>query len=255
MRYRDEGADELVFYDIGASPEGRTVDAGWVERVARVIDIPFCVAGGIRSVDGAHGAACRRGQGFGQHAGAGASGAGLRAGRRVRRAVRGGRHRLDPRRGRRVAGAQPHRRSGADARAGAHARLGGQAQALGAGEIVLNCMGSDGVRAATTSRSCGGARGVRGAAGGFRRRRLRGPFRRSLRMTPTSMQHWRRACSIPARCRSRNSSAGCARAASRCAMPDPRTPPDLDFDPGSLDWAKQDGLCRRSCSTPTACRC
>ncbi len=50
-RYRDEGADELVFYDITASPEGRSVDRGWVERVARVIDIPFCVAGGIRSVD------------------------------------------------------------------------------------------------------------------------------------------------------------------------------------------------------------
>ena len=51
LRSRDEGADELVFYDITASPEGRSVDRGWVERVARVIDIPFCVAGGIRSVD------------------------------------------------------------------------------------------------------------------------------------------------------------------------------------------------------------
>jgi len=49
-RYRDEGADELVFYDITASPDGRTVDRGWVSRVAAVIDIPFCVAGGIRSV-------------------------------------------------------------------------------------------------------------------------------------------------------------------------------------------------------------
>jgi len=50
LRYRDEGADELVFYDITASPEGRTVDRGWVECVARIIDIPFCVAGGIGSV-------------------------------------------------------------------------------------------------------------------------------------------------------------------------------------------------------------
>jgi cyclase len=49
-RYRDEGADELVFYDITASPEGRSVDREWVSRVARVLDIPFCVAGGIRSV-------------------------------------------------------------------------------------------------------------------------------------------------------------------------------------------------------------
>ena len=53
LRYRDEGADELVFYDITASPEGRSVDRTWVERVARVIDIPFCVAGGIRSVEDA----------------------------------------------------------------------------------------------------------------------------------------------------------------------------------------------------------
>lgn len=49
-RYRDEGADELVFYDITASPEARSVDRGWISRVARVLDIPFCVAGGIRSV-------------------------------------------------------------------------------------------------------------------------------------------------------------------------------------------------------------
>ncbi|MEY4933048.1 MAG: hypothetical protein RLZZ403_1368 [Pseudomonadota bacterium] len=49
-RYREEGADELVFYDITASPDGRSVDRSWVRRVARLLDIPFCVAGGIRSV-------------------------------------------------------------------------------------------------------------------------------------------------------------------------------------------------------------
>jgi len=49
-RYRDDGADELVFYDISASPEGRSVDRTWVSRVARTLDIPFCVAGGIRSI-------------------------------------------------------------------------------------------------------------------------------------------------------------------------------------------------------------
>jgi imidazole glycerol-phosphate synthase subunit HisF len=53
LRYRDEGADELVFYDITASPQGRSVDRAWVSRVARVLDIPFCVAGGIRSVEDA----------------------------------------------------------------------------------------------------------------------------------------------------------------------------------------------------------
>ena len=50
-RYRDQGADELVFYDIAASPEGRTLDYGWVRDIARLLDIPFSVAGGIRSVD------------------------------------------------------------------------------------------------------------------------------------------------------------------------------------------------------------
>jgi len=49
-RYCTEGADELVFYDITASPDSRTVDRDWVSNVARVLDIPFCVAGGIKSV-------------------------------------------------------------------------------------------------------------------------------------------------------------------------------------------------------------
>ncbi len=52
-RYRDEGADELVFYDITASPDERTVDRSWVNRVAAVLDIPFCVAGGIRTLEDA----------------------------------------------------------------------------------------------------------------------------------------------------------------------------------------------------------
>ena len=51
VRYRDAGADELVFYDITASPEGRgVVDGVWVRRVAYRLDIPFCVAGGIRTL-------------------------------------------------------------------------------------------------------------------------------------------------------------------------------------------------------------
>ena len=49
-RYRDEGADELVFYDITASPDGRSVDRSWINRVAAILDIPFCVAGGIRTL-------------------------------------------------------------------------------------------------------------------------------------------------------------------------------------------------------------
>lgn len=50
QRYSEQGIDELVFYDITASPEQRGVAPAWVEQVARRIDIPFCVAGGIRSV-------------------------------------------------------------------------------------------------------------------------------------------------------------------------------------------------------------
>ncbi len=52
-RYAEEGADELVFYDITASSDSRVVDKSWVSKVAEVIDIPFCVAGGIKSVEDA----------------------------------------------------------------------------------------------------------------------------------------------------------------------------------------------------------
>lgn len=52
-RYAEAGADELVFYDIAASTRGETVEPEWVSAVAREIDIPFCVAGGIRTIDDA----------------------------------------------------------------------------------------------------------------------------------------------------------------------------------------------------------
>ncbi len=50
-RYAAEGADELVFYDITASAHDRVVDKSWVSRVAEQIDIPFCVAGGIKTLE------------------------------------------------------------------------------------------------------------------------------------------------------------------------------------------------------------
>jgi cyclase len=50
QRYSEQGIDELVFYDITASPEQRGVAPAWIEAVARRINIPFCVAGGIRSI-------------------------------------------------------------------------------------------------------------------------------------------------------------------------------------------------------------
>lgn len=49
-RYADEGADELVFLDIAASPAGRDTLLGIVERTARRAFIPLTVGGGVRSV-------------------------------------------------------------------------------------------------------------------------------------------------------------------------------------------------------------
>lgn len=51
LRYRDDGADEIVIYDIAASPEGRTIDYAWLSAVAHRLDIPLCVAGGIRTLE------------------------------------------------------------------------------------------------------------------------------------------------------------------------------------------------------------
>lgn len=148
MRYRDQGADELVFYDITASPQGRSVDRGWVERVARVIDIPFCVAGGIRSVDDA-GAVLLAGadkvsintpalerpsliselaEAFGVQCVV----VGIDSVRDADDEWRVRSHTGDP-----DAMRAPGKRT---------LDWVVEAQALGAGELVLNCMGSDGVR-------------------------------------------------------------------------------------------------------------
>jgi cyclase len=59
-RYDAEGADELVFLDISASPDERRTTLDMVSRVAESIFIPFTVGGGIRSVHDA-GAALRAG--------------------------------------------------------------------------------------------------------------------------------------------------------------------------------------------------
>jgi len=162
LRYRDEGADELVFYDITASPEGRSVDRGWVERVARVIDIPFCVAGGIRSVDEARAVL---------HAGADKISVNspalerpdlideLSAAFGVQCVVVG----IDSLRD---ADGEWHVRqyTGDPAKTQALARNTldwmVEVQRRGAGEIVLNCMGSDGVRAGYDLEQLGAARAV-----------------------------------------------------------------------------------------------
>lgn len=149
VRYRDEGADELVFYDIGASPEGRSVDRDWVERVARILDIPFCVAGGIRSVEDAREVL---------HAGADKVSVNTPALERPAlvaelaeafgsQCVVVGIDSLGDDDGEwRV---RSHAGDTAAMRALPRRTLDwvAEAQRLGAGEIVLNCMGSDGVRA------------------------------------------------------------------------------------------------------------
>ncbi len=149
QRYRDEGADELVFYDITASPEGRRVDRQWVEAVARVLDIPFCVAGGIRSVDDARAVL---------HAGADKVSINSPALERpeliaelaeafgVQCVVVGIDSLRDADGTWRV---RQYTGDPAKTRALSRTTLAWvvEAQRLGAGEIVLNCMGSDGVRA------------------------------------------------------------------------------------------------------------
>ena len=148
LRYRDAGADELVFYDIAASPEGRSVARDWVERVARLIDIPFCVAGGIRSVEDAR-AVLR----------AGADKISINTPALERPALVA---ELADAFGVQcvVVGVDSVREDDGQWRVRSHTgspdamRAPGrltldwiiEAQRLGAGEVVLNCMGSDGVR-------------------------------------------------------------------------------------------------------------
>ncbi len=148
VRYREAGADELVFYDIGASPQGRSVDPAWVERVARVLDIPFCVAGGIADVESARRAlnagadkisintpALQRPALIAELAdafGVQCVVVGIDSLREADGEWRVRSHTGDPRRMR-----EPGRRT---------LDWAIEVQRLGAGEIVLNCMGSDGVR-------------------------------------------------------------------------------------------------------------
>ena len=49
--YSEQGADELVFYDITASHEKREISLDFVAQVARHINIPFCVGGGVETLE------------------------------------------------------------------------------------------------------------------------------------------------------------------------------------------------------------
>lgn len=52
--YNEEGADELVFYDITASSEGRPIMLEVVKRTAKQVFIPLCVGGGLRTIEDMH---------------------------------------------------------------------------------------------------------------------------------------------------------------------------------------------------------
>jgi cyclase len=146
-RYRDQGADELVFYDITASPEERCVDRAWVRRVARVLDIPFCVAGGIRSVEDAEAVLNEGADKISINSPALADPALIDAlaDRFGSQCVVLGIDSLLTREGYRAfqftGDPQRRRESGREVLAWVR-----EAQERGAGEIVLNCMASDGVR-------------------------------------------------------------------------------------------------------------
>lgn len=53
LRYAEQGADEIVFLDITAAPERRGTDLDWVRRTAEQVFVPLTVGGGVRSVEDA----------------------------------------------------------------------------------------------------------------------------------------------------------------------------------------------------------
>jgi imidazole glycerol-phosphate synthase subunit HisF len=53
QRYAEQGADEIVFLDVTAAPEGRATDLDWVLRTAERVFIPLTVGGGVRTVEDA----------------------------------------------------------------------------------------------------------------------------------------------------------------------------------------------------------
>src|ERR1044071_3864120 len=55
IRYNDQGADEMVFFDITASAHGRTTMIDVIERTAAQCFMPLTVGGGIRAVEDMHG--------------------------------------------------------------------------------------------------------------------------------------------------------------------------------------------------------
>ena len=144
-RYNRDGADELVFLDITASSDAREIMADVVARTARKVFIPLAVGGGIRSVADArrillsgadkvsvNTAAVRRPELI------------TELSQRIRRAGRGAGHRRAPPRPRRHGTST--RAAGATTKAWTRWRGRRAAKQLGAGEILLTSMDTDGVQ-------------------------------------------------------------------------------------------------------------
>ncbi len=142
--YNTSGADELVFYDITASVEGRGLFTGILRRVASEIFIPLTVGGGIRTLDDFDRVLKCGADKVSVNSGAIADPRHhRRGGKEIRRPVRGAQH------GRQAGGrAVPPLRQG---RPGGHRHrrhgVGRPGRGIdGAGEIVLNSIDTDGVK-------------------------------------------------------------------------------------------------------------
>lgn len=146
-RYCEDGADEIVVYDIAASAEGRAIDCAWIADIARRIDVPLTVAGGVRTIERA--IACLEN---------GADKVSINSPALERPAfitdlarVAGSQCVVVGVDSRRVGGEwRPHQYAGVEAatRVAARSTMDWivEAEDRGAGEIVLNCMDQDGVR-------------------------------------------------------------------------------------------------------------
>jgi cyclase len=257
LRYRDEGADELVFYDITASPEGRS-GGSWLGRAG---------GAGASISRSAWPAASARGRPRDRVLYAGADKVSVNTPALERPALiselaeafgvqcvvvgidsireADGEWRV-----------RSHTGDPDETRAGqAHAGLGGRGAALGAGEIVLNCMDSDGVRGGYDIEQLRAVRArLRGAAGRLRRCRRARAFRRGVPQADVdaalaaSVFH-SGAIAIPALKQA-------LRAARHRGAVVTRTI-DRRSTPTSRRWTgtSRAACCRRSCRTRTPCAC
>ncbi|MFA5204095.1 MAG: imidazole glycerol phosphate synthase subunit HisF [Lentisphaeria bacterium] len=149
-RYYADGADELVFYDITASAEGRGIMLDVVRRVAREIFIPFSVGGGLATLEDMRAVLLAGAEKVSLNSGAVANPDLIRQGAKAfgRQCVVLGMDVLrvgitpETPSGYEIVTHGGRRRTGRDALAWAR-----QAETLGAGEICLNSIDADGTKA------------------------------------------------------------------------------------------------------------